>query len=346
MLVSRKTKRVVLGFGAIGLVVLFILVASARFLTSERERQRYEQQRAEIKPPPPVSIAIEEKPLTRTRRFSAELLPWTEADVPAEVAGRVTETLVEAGQAVQAGDVLVQLDPTQARIAVDLATARHTEAVRLLGEAERLQKSRVVSQTAFEAANAEARATQAQLEDAIEQLADHTIRAPFAGIVNERLVDVGDAVTAFETVARVVDLERLRVRFHVTERDLAAFQSGETLSVRLLSGRHELLNPVIRFVSRSSDPKTRLFRVEAELDNRTLRLPGGLQAVVEGDIQVYPPGPVVPAAAVRFAGSDATVLKDDGSPEPVPTKIVIGPEVGGVFPVLDGLQVGDKVFIR
>ncbi len=341
-MLSRRTKRLVLGFLAVGLVMAFVLVGVTRYVETRREQQRFETERADLKPPEPVSCVIEERALTRHRKFSADVNPWTSARVPAEMSGKIVETLVEAGQAVEKGDVLVRLDDKRARIAVDLSKARNTEAMRLLAEADRLQKSRVVSQTAYEAAATEARVSRAQLTDTEDLLARHSVKAPFTGIVNRRMVDVGDAVNLNQQVAEVVDITKLRVVFDVADTDLSAFKPGSSVSLRVPGVLSQALSPTIRFVSRSADPETRLFRVEAELENPGI--PGGLQGVVEADVETFPSGPVVPAAAVRFAGRDAMVLKD--AEGPVLTKIVVGPEIDGVFPVLEGLKAGDRVFIR
>jgi len=341
-MLSKRTKRTVLGFLAVFFVVVIVLAGAGRFMEARRERQRYDAQRAELKPPDPVSRVIEERPLRRERKFSADVNPWTEASVPAEMAGTVVETLVEAGQPVKAGDVLVRLDDRRAKIAVELARAGHAEAQRLLAEAERLQKSRVVSQTAYEAAASEARASRARLDDAQDFLERHAVKAPFDGVVNRRMVDVGDAVNPNEEVAEVVDVNKLRVVFDVADTDLGAFKPGREISLRLLGGGSDTLRPTVRFVSRSADPATRLFRVEAELVNPGI--PGGLQGMVDAEVEVFPAGPVVPAAAVRFTGRDAMVLKDEGGP--VPARIVVGPEIEGVFPVLEGLKAGDRVFIQ
>jgi membrane fusion protein, multidrug efflux system len=343
---SRRRKRVALGFVGIGFLVVVVVVASARFMAAQKERQRFDAERGELRAPDPVAHVVEARELERTRLFSAELLPWVEANVPAEAAGRVVETLVEAGQEVAEGEVLVRLDERRAAIALDLAVARHEEAMRLLGEAERLQKSRVVSQTAYEAALSEARVTAAQLNDARDLIGRHAVRAPFAGVVGERLVDVGDAVHLNEPVATVVGLDKLRVQIEVTEADLPSFTEGRKLDLRLLSDG-STHSPVVRFRSPSADPETRLFRIEAELDNRDKRLAGGLQGVVEARVRLFPKGLVVPASAVRFAGRDAVVLKAPGDGgDPVPVKIVVGPEVDGIFPVFEGLEEGDRILIR
>jgi RND family efflux transporter MFP subunit len=344
-MLHKRTKRIALGVAAVVLIVFTVLLASNRYIEAQRESQRLETERKELKPPKPVSVEIAAEPLTRMRTFTADIRPWIQADVPAEVQGRVLETFVEAGQRVEKSQPLVKLDDTRARIAHEAVLARHTEASRLLVEAERLQKSRVVSQTAYEAALAEVRVSRALLDEARDTLERHTVKAPFSGVVNERLVDPGDAVNVNQPVARVVDLEKLRVYLHVGESDLSAFPSGKILPLQLSSGRKGTLNAEVVFASRSADPATRLFRIEAMLDNTDLSVPGGIQGTVETEVEVFPAGPVVPAAAVRFSGNNATVMLD-GLEAAVQTPVRLGPEIDGRFPVLEGLKAGDRVLIQ
>ncbi len=346
MFLSRRTKRVVLGFSAVLILVVFIVVSAGRYLSSVKERQRYEQERSELKPPEPLAVEIVEKPLVRVKRYSADLVPWKQASVPSEVTGRVIETSVEAGQAVSKGETLVKIEDRRAKIALDLTQARHEEAMRLLGEAERLQKSSVVSQTQYESVFSEAKITKAQLDDAKDTLDRHTVKAPFDGVVNQRLVDVGDAVNVNQAVVELVDVERLRVKFMVAGNDLSAFPPGREVEVRLLSGSRQSVAAKVDYVSRSSDPVTKMFQVEAVVENADGEMAGGLQGVVEAEVEIFPNGPVAPAAAVRFTGRDAEVLVDAGEGKPVSKRITVGPEIDGQYPVLDGLKVGDRIFIR
>ena len=344
-MLHKRTKRIALGVAAVVLLVLTVLLASNRYIAAQRERQRMETERKELVPPAPEAVEVVSESLVRMRSFTADIRPWIQANVPAEVQGRVLETFVEAGQKVKKGDPLVKLDETRARITLDAVLARHTEATRLLVETERLQKSRVVSQTAYEAALAEVRVSRALLDEARHTLDRHTITAPFSGVVNERLVDPGDAVNVNQPIARVVDLEKLRVYLHVGESDLSAFPPGKILSLQLGSGRHGTLQPEVLFTSRSAEPATRLFRVEAILDNATLSIPGGIQGTVETEVEVFPEGPVVPAAAVRFTGNEASVLLEEGN-STTRSPVRLGPEIDGRFPVLEGLKAGDRVLIQ
>jgi len=343
---TRRTKRVILGTTAVVAIVVIVFVGSMRYLADQRERQRYDAERGSLKPPDPVSVVVEEKSLTRTRKFTAEVEPWVEAKVPAEVSGRVIETLVEPGDQVKEGEVLVVLDDTRARLALDVAKARCDEAIRLASEAKRLRESRVVSKTALEAAEAEARVSQAQLEQATDELERHQVKAPFDGIVQQRLVDVGEAVTTMQSVAEVVDLDRLRVVFDVAASDLSAFKERDQLEMRVLTDGRELVRPTVKHLSPSANPSTRLYRVEAELPNEGGRWPGGLQGFIDKEVALYPTGPVVPSAAVRFRGKQGVVLRDTGDSEPEEVAIEIGPEIDGYYPVLQGVVAGDRIFIR
>lgn len=344
MIFTRRTKRVFLGFLALGLVVFFVILASLRFAEAAREKRRYETEKSELRVPEPNIVVAEIRDLERLRRFSADLRPWIDAEIPAEVSGRVTEVFVEGGSVVDQGDVLVKLDDTLARLAVDQARARYEESLRLRAEAERLFASRAISETAYQAQISNVRLDKASLEEAVERLARHSIRAPFPGIVDKRLVDVGEAVNAYQPVARVVDLQKLRVEFFVTEADLESFLPGNRVNLLLDSTPGETLRPTVDFVSPAADPRTRLFRVEAVMDNEKA-LPGGLQGIVQSQSRPFKGLPSLPAAAVQFSGRRSLVWKV--LPEgPELVEIRTGPEIDGFYPVLEGLAPGDQILIR
>ncbi|MFV0416950.1 MAG: efflux RND transporter periplasmic adaptor subunit [Chthoniobacterales bacterium] len=346
MLISRRSKRLIIGFGFLVLFSLFAFVSIGRYLANIRERQRYEQEQAELKPPAPNVITIARKNLNQTRRFVISLNPWSVTKVPSEVAGRVEEILIEPGDAVSKGDVLVELERKRAEIRLNIAELQAKEAARLYQEALRLKKSNVVSQTSLSAAEANSEIAKAQVTEAKDNLSRHTIRAPFNGIVNAREVDPGEAVNINQAVAELVDLATLRAVFHVTEEDLPAFPVGQKIEMRLPSKKGLTIHPLVKYVAPSADSATRLFEVQATFDNRKQKLPGGLQGIIEADIAHFDNAITVPAAAVRFSGRDAQVLKDNGTDEPEWITIQIGPELEGTFPVFEGLKEGDRIFIR
>lgn len=298
-----------------------------------------------MKPPAPNVVVIESATRPQVRRYAAQLRPWMSANVPAEVSGRVVEVLVEAGTLVKSGQPLVKLDDRLATIAADRARANHEESERLLDEAKRLSQTRAISNTQYESQAALERITKAAMDESLELLARHTIRSPFDGVVNSRSVDIGDAVNSNQAVAEVVDLDRLRVELFVSENDLSAFPEGRKLELLVSAAPNAVFAPKVNFVSKSADPETRLFRVEAVLEN-TGDLPGGLQGVVSNEIEVFKGLPMVPSMAVRFVGRETLVWKEDDSGNAAQTTITVGPELDGFYPVFQGLQTGDRIQVR
>jgi RND family efflux transporter MFP subunit len=293
----------------------------------------------------PMSVKVRAKPLYRQRQFPVEIRPWLQARVPAAIAGRVLEVNAKPGQAVNKDDPLLRLDDGTARIALDLAIARHMETSRLLVETERLLKTNAVPESAYEAALAQVRTSRLELDAARDHFENHTIRAPFTGTLDGIFVDVGDAVEPNQQVARVVDLGKLRAYMDVAESDLSAFRRGSQIPIRLKAFPDGGLSSRVEFVSRSADPGTGLFRIESILDNEKNQLPGGITGTAEVSVLAYPRGPVVPAEAVEFAVGDAVVFKER-SGRAVPSLIEVGPEIDGFFPVFSGLSEGEKLVIH
>lgn len=344
-MISRRVRRVTLGFLFVFLATVVISASVARYFQNREERRRYEEEKAQLKPPELQTHLVTREKRQRMKKFSASVDPWAVADVPAEVTGRVTETLVEAGQVVRSGAPMVKLDQQQQEIRVRGAEARLKEQERLLREISTLAQRNVSSRTELEAAMSRFEIEKSEYESAKDNLERHTIRAPFDGVVNKRFVDVGDPVSVMQPVVEVVDIARLRVIFHVSEQDVFSFSPGRSLRLTLPALPGKEYFPKVDFVSRSADPKTRLYLVEAVLENPDGAIPGGLQGIVEAETELYEL-PFVPAAAVRIEGGKPTVLILDGEKGMASRFIEIGPEIDGFYPVLKGMREGERVVIR
>lgn len=346
-MISRRAKRAAIGFVFVGVIALILFFSVDRYLANQAEIQRLNQEKADIKPRPQNVYTIRRESRDQQRTYSAQIQPWIEAEVPAEVAGRVTAVYVEPGSTVKAGDVLVELDPKTSQINLRASEARLREAKRLQDEASRLLKEEVISRTEFESRRSSFEIAQAE-HDAAQRTYDlHFIRAPFDGVINERYVDVGDPVDLNSPVAKLVELNQLRVIFYVNDRDILSLQPGQRLDLSAAGLDDRGLHPQIQHIGRMADSSTRLFRVEAVLDNATIGLPGGISGTVAANIASYRDLPFVPASAVRLIGDKATVLRLEPQEKVTEAVVVeIGPEVDGFYPVQAGLSEGDKVLIR
>jgi membrane fusion protein (multidrug efflux system) len=359
-MISRRAKRLTLGFSFLLLLVVLLLFSVHRYFSNREAKRRYEEEQAKIRPRELYTVKAERRDEVRTRRYGARVAPWIDAQVSAEVMGKVEQVFVDPGSEVKKGDRLVKLDERMAVIelasadaALASAQVESAEARRLLEEAEQLARRNVISSTEMKAreASTEARAAEekrliAERDRLAELLDRHTIRAPFDGVVRARSVDVGDVVAANGPVVDLVKLNPLRVIFFVSEFEVASFQKGETIKLTIAGMDGKTFDPELTNVSRSADPQTHLFQIEARLENPRNEILGGSQGIVEAKVANYSDALFVPATAVHLSGTRALVE--------VPTKdgatrvkeIQIGQEVDGSYPVVSGLDAGDEVVVR
>ncbi len=346
-MLARKSKRAVLAFTGLFLLLAVLLALVGRYFEVVEQKRRLEEEKASLREREEFIFTVESRTVERERRYAAAVDPWLVANVPAEVAGRVSKVFVEPGSLVKAGDELVHLDDEIAASDLRRAVAQLEELQRLLGEAETLSKSKVISRTQLEAVRSEGRLADAEEDAARARLEDHTIRAPFGGSVAERFVQVGEAVNVNQAVARLVDTSRLRVVFYVNERDVASFPAGAMIKLRLPAAPGRVFEAPVVHVAQASDEATRLFRVEAELPNPDLVLRGGLTGEATAVVGFYDRQLFVPTACVRLEGAGAYVLRvGAGEAGPESVRVRVGEELDGFYPVLEGLQAGDRLLVR
>ncbi|MEX0730176.1 MAG: efflux RND transporter periplasmic adaptor subunit [Aquisalimonadaceae bacterium] len=238
-----------------------------------------------------MTVRVEDmaaSPITRTLRNQGQ----TEANrivvVRAETTGTVEAVLVPKGQPVKAGEPLVRLRMddrdiklSEARAAITLMEAEFNAARDMA--ADGFQSGNAVRQAAaaLEKARAELRAIELDRERTV-------IRAPFDGVLNNRMVETGDYVAANTAIAQVVDNDPLVVAVNVSQQDVMSITPGQPAHVRLMTG--EQREGTVRYLASASDTGTRTFRVEVELANSERALLAGLSAEVSmpvGQVQAH-----------------------------------------------------------
>jgi RND family efflux transporter MFP subunit len=188
--------------------------------------------------------------------------------VGAEESGRVVEVLVAKGQWVADGEPLVRLDSELLEAQVDQAEARATLAEETWQRRRRLwEQDRVGTELAYLEAQASARETAATLRNLRERLNRTVVRAPFAGVVEDRSVEQGSLVAPGSPIARIVDLSPLEIVAGVPERYAADIRPGAMVSVTLDAVPGAAFEGRVRFVGSTVDPQSRTFPVELTLPN-------------------------------------------------------------------------------
>ena len=172
--------------------------------------------------------------------------------------------------------------------------------------------------------------------------ADTTVRAPFSGLVAERVVSVGDYVTRGARVATVVRVDPLRVELTVPEQAIALVRPGQSVRLSVDAYPGETFAARVRFISPALRADQRALTVEAIAPNPDGRLKPGLFATAS--IQQAPSSPalLVPATAIETVSGTSRiyVVKNDKVEERI---VTTGEIVGPQIEVTSGVSAGEVV---
>lgn len=204
--------------------------------------------------------------------------------------GVVADFFVEAGDRVNAGDLLLQLDDTlvrlelaQAEAALDAAALTVAEAERLLTETRGLSERQLVASTvnaerkaAVDLARSETARLQAAVDLASERVNRYRLRAPFAGVIAQRTVSVGEWVSQQTPVFSLVESSRLRVNVAVPQEYLAAFRDVSRIEATVSQPgvRQAVVRAPVSRIVRVFDARSRVFTALIDLPRDTGFLPG------------------------------------------------------------------------
>lgn len=254
-----------------------------------------------VAPPTPVAaIEIEPRDLSRQLSLSGTVEPRVTVRLAARTSGAVEEVLVEAGDEVEAGQLLVRLDISEAR--AELARARaELESARLdHRRAQELRDRGVVSAAQYETARVARQVAESELALWQTRVEFGRVHSPLKAVVAERFIEPGEAVQAQDTLFELAALDELVIRLGVSELDVVHLVPGQAVPVRLDAFPDKQLAATIRRISPLAQPGNRLITVEVALppDASALGVRPGFLARVSMAIDPRPDALVVPASAI------------------------------------------------
>ena len=299
----------------------------------------------------------------RVRALTGVVEPFARVVVAAETGARIRERHVERGDRVEADALLYSLDGSRAQIEYQRAQASVAARGEDLAQAER-ERERSATLHAREGISAAAHERTSHVAEsaaAAEELAriskraasrslrDARIRAPFAGIVAEFHVEVGDFVGPGTPTVTLVDLSRVRLRVGLTPTQLELVEVGARVPVRFADLGGLELEAELRSVSPLVDPRTGTYAAELWLDNPGERLRQGMLGRVELDLASAPGSITIPRSAVVRRGRDTIVWVVDEAEDPARVHarpLILGRADTERVAVLDGLSARDAVVIE
>lgn len=185
--------------------------------------------------------------------------------VRAQVLGHVLDVVATKGQQVEAGDVILHIDPEDRKGLLAESVARMKQREIAYDAARKLRKGGYSSQLTVATSKADLAAVRAQVTRMKRNLANTTVRAPMAGIIDTLPVKAGDYFDKTGgIVGRVVNLSKMIALGQVAERDIGDVALGKIATVRLPGGREYAGE--VTYVGSSSSALTRTFPVEVTLN--------------------------------------------------------------------------------
>jgi membrane fusion protein, multidrug efflux system len=270
--------------------------------------------------------------------------------VAPEIGGKVAEIAFESGAFVQPGDLLVRLDTSSEEAQLRAAEAQ-TELARLNAERNRkLREDKTVSQAELDATEATLKQAQANADAIHATIAKKTIRAPFAGKLGIRLVNLGEQLNVGQGIVSLQSLSPVFVDFSLPQQEFAKLQPGLKVRAFLDAYPTNQFTGELAAINPDLDAVTRSVRVRAKFENAGELLRAGMFARVSVILPEEKPVLVVPATAVMsapFGDSVFVITPDDkaGSTNLVAQQKFIrtGRIHGDFISVETGLKAGDKV---
>ena len=209
----------------------------------------------------------------RTIVVNGKTAPARIVRLAAETDGRIVHIGADRGASLERGDIIVRLDERDrsARLSQAQATVKQREVE--YEARERLKSESYVSEAQLQESLALLEMARAELTRAKLDLEYMTIRAPFAGALQARAVEVGDFVKRGDPIATYVDNRTIIVNADLSEFDARFVNVGDTAEAALATG--ETVRGRIRYVAPVADEGTRTFGVELEVDNKDRALRAG-----------------------------------------------------------------------
>ena len=312
----------------------------------------------------PVMVApVSFSPVPTSDTYVATIKSRRSATISPQVDGNITKISVVSGQSVKAGQELMEIDPMKQMATVNQQAGSQAQANATYqfnkGELDRQKRlfeagitSRQAYDTAlqnFESSKAAYDASAAGTATQKEQLAYYKIRAPFAGVVGDIPVHVGDKVTSggspAMTLTTVDDPSGLEAYIYVPTERMSELKIGLPVDILDTTGQ-VLAKSTISFLSPQVDSGLQGILVKAQVPSGS-KLQN--QELVNARVTWNTTSkPTVPVLAVTQIGGQAFVYIAKAAGQGFTAHLVpvaLGDTVGNSYPVLSGLQQGDQVIV-
>ncbi len=271
--------------------------------------------------------------------------------ISADLPGVVQKITFKSGDRVAPGDLLVQLDTRQEEAQLAAAEAKLTLTRLNLERSRGLRTQGISAQADYDTAEAEQKQAEGNVAEIRATIERKTVRAPFAGILGIRQVNLGQYLKSGDPVVPLQSLDPIYVNFGMPQQELGRMQVGGAVSVTAEGIPNDGFPGRITAIDTVVDESTRNVRVQATFSNPRGLLRAGMFVTVRAHLDSQERGVILPASAISYApyGDSVYIVEEMKGPTGASYKgvrqqvVKLGSARGDQIAILSGISPGAEV---
>jgi membrane fusion protein (multidrug efflux system) len=305
---------------------------------------------AESNPNSPAAIAVSIVEIQPVQMQDVIYLPgateaWQDVQVAADTAGRIEWIGPGEGQKVNKGDLLIKIDVSALKAALDHAEAQFKLADDLYQRRRRLFERKIIAKEELDQSATQRTLAATDLEQIKVKYNHGFPRSPITGIINHLYVDAGEFIDTGKPIADIVNINRIKINVRVPELDIRFVREGQITPVRIDAFPERQLNGTVDFVAFKADPATKTFLARTLIDNPYGDIRPGMIARVAFIRQVITDALVAPLFALVDKGGERLVfIEKDGVAQS--RTVSIGVIEDDRVQITEGLNPGDHLIVK
>ncbi len=203
-----------------------------------------------------------------------------EVDIIARVSGIVEKFNYEEGASVKKGDIIVELDDREMRLATKQAKAKLDNTQRLFDRSQDMFTKNLISKEMFDEAIFQRETARSQYDNVLLQLEYASIRAPIKGVITKRILEIGDYITTNQIVYTMADYDLLLARIFVPEKEIGKIKPGQKAKIEVEAFPNKSFEGIVKMINPVIDPSSGTVKVTIEIERaNTGLLPGMFTSV-------------------------------------------------------------------
>lgn len=328
-------------------LLLAVVTGLALLVSAKQERLLAEKKATPKRERPPVNVVLQEivhRPIQDRLNLPGMVEPWVDLNLMAEVGGTVIEVPVREGERVKAGDVIAQLDSRDYVNILQSITSSYELALLKQQRLQTLFEQQSVSKAALDEARATVRSLAAEKDQAALKLQRCRITAPISGVVNSLPAKVGLLLSVADPVARILQVDRLKVVVGIPESDVAAVSGLEQFELTLDALARRQVRAAKYFMSVAPDSMAQVYRLELAIDNKSGDILPGMFARVEIIKREVPAAAVIPLYSLISRDKHNFVYVAEDNLARI-REVETGILDGWLIEITSGLAEGDLVIV-